>query len=261
MKIGAMAGAGLTLAGHRALGQVAPARWELRKFVAPLPGVGRDGIPVAIPIKRMYGQTGAQDDFYRILMGQFRHSFTGWAPPDEDERGWKETVRMDPGQITRVIMMFELPPDPVVKAPDALNAAHNGRTYYFVTADCRAAFEKEPARRRYGPPAAPGKGHPPRVRHGGSPRRGAEGRPHRFARRPHVLLLLQALPRPVLPRSPEVPRSLTRSHEGLRRAACGLRPRHAVTLQGRKPLAASRQQACRTFVPPLQYLGTAPSRT
>jgi len=44
----------------------------------------------------------------------FQAPATGWAPPDEDERGWKETVRMDPGQITRVIMKIELPPDPVV---------------------------------------------------------------------------------------------------------------------------------------------------
>jgi spore coat protein A len=41
-------------------------------------------------------------------------SFSAWAPPDPDERGWKETVRMDPGQVTRVIMKIELPPDPVV---------------------------------------------------------------------------------------------------------------------------------------------------
>ncbi len=38
----------------------------------------------------------------------------GWALPDSDERGWKETVRIDPGQITRVFMKIELPPDPVV---------------------------------------------------------------------------------------------------------------------------------------------------
>ena len=43
-------------------------------------------------------------------------SFLGdWAPPDPDERGFKETVRMDPGQVTRVIMKIALPPDPVVR--------------------------------------------------------------------------------------------------------------------------------------------------
>ena len=30
-------------------------------------------------------------------------------PPDPTELGWKETVRMNPGEITRVIMKFELP--------------------------------------------------------------------------------------------------------------------------------------------------------
>jgi spore coat protein A len=30
-------------------------------------------------------------------------------PPDPNEQGWKETVRMNPGEITRVIMRFDLP--------------------------------------------------------------------------------------------------------------------------------------------------------
>lgn len=36
-------------------------------------------------------------------------------PCDPDEMGWKETVRMNPGQVTRVLMKFDLPPDPVVE--------------------------------------------------------------------------------------------------------------------------------------------------
>ncbi len=37
-------------------------------------------------------------------------SFTGPArPPDPDEAGWKETVRMNPGEVTTVIMKFILP--------------------------------------------------------------------------------------------------------------------------------------------------------
>ncbi len=31
-------------------------------------------------------------------------------PPDPNERGWKETVRMNPGEVTRVIAKFDLPP-------------------------------------------------------------------------------------------------------------------------------------------------------
>jgi spore coat protein A len=32
-----------------------------------------------------------------------------WIPPDPNYRGWKETVRMNPGEVTRVIMKFDLP--------------------------------------------------------------------------------------------------------------------------------------------------------
>ncbi len=32
-----------------------------------------------------------------------------WMPPDPNYRGWKETVRMNPGEVTRVIMKFNLP--------------------------------------------------------------------------------------------------------------------------------------------------------
>jgi spore coat protein A, manganese oxidase len=32
--------------------------------------------------------------------------------PEENELGWKETVRMNPGQVTRVLMKFDLPAAP-----------------------------------------------------------------------------------------------------------------------------------------------------
>ena len=32
--------------------------------------------------------------------------------PDANERGWKETVRIDPGEVARVIMQFDVPPVP-----------------------------------------------------------------------------------------------------------------------------------------------------
>ncbi|MGZ6125939.1 MAG: multicopper oxidase domain-containing protein [Myxococcales bacterium] len=35
-------------------------------------------------------------------------------PPDANETGWKETVRMNPGEVTRVIMKFDLPKLPAV---------------------------------------------------------------------------------------------------------------------------------------------------
>jgi spore coat protein A len=31
-------------------------------------------------------------------------------PPDPNEAGWKETVRMDPGEVTTIIMRFDMPP-------------------------------------------------------------------------------------------------------------------------------------------------------
>jgi spore coat protein A, manganese oxidase len=37
---------------------------------------------------------------------------TNWTPPDPNYRGWKETVRMNPGEVTRVIMKFTLPTVP-----------------------------------------------------------------------------------------------------------------------------------------------------
>jgi spore coat protein A len=40
-------------------------------------------------------------------------------PPDFNELGWKETVRVNPGEVTRVLMKFDLPvvPFKVPKSP------------------------------------------------------------------------------------------------------------------------------------------------
>jgi len=37
---------------------------------------------------------------------------TPFRGPDNNERGYKETVRMNPGEVTRVIMKFDLPTVP-----------------------------------------------------------------------------------------------------------------------------------------------------
>jgi spore coat protein A len=52
---------------------------------------------------------------------------TAWAPPDPNYRGWKETVRMNPGEVTRVIMKFTLPkvPLPVSQQSAARNAGRS----------------------------------------------------------------------------------------------------------------------------------------
>ncbi len=44
-------------------------------------------------------------------------------PPDLNELGWKETVRMNPGEVTRVIMKFDLP-----KLPKAMGDPKSPRT-------------------------------------------------------------------------------------------------------------------------------------
>ena len=70
----AMVGTGLLVRGRRAFGQAVPDPInQLRKFVAPLPLPG-SGLSLATPNKTLYGQTGAQADFYRIVMGQYRQS-------------------------------------------------------------------------------------------------------------------------------------------------------------------------------------------
>jgi spore coat protein A len=38
--------------------------------------------------------------------------------PDPNEKGWKETIRMDPGEMTEVIMKFDLPTVPF-NVPDS----------------------------------------------------------------------------------------------------------------------------------------------
>jgi spore coat protein A len=77
-----LAGTGALLAGRRAWGQTAaldPVK-NLRKFVGTLPLPG-SGLSLATPDKSRYNQTGAQADFYRIVMGQFRQSLHPDLPP------------------------------------------------------------------------------------------------------------------------------------------------------------------------------------
>ncbi len=55
----------------------------------------------------------AQDADGNPVDGAFTPS-GAFVPPDANERGFRETVRMNPGEVTRVVMKFDLPPDPVV---------------------------------------------------------------------------------------------------------------------------------------------------
>ena len=50
-------------------------------------------------------------------------------PPDPNEIGWKETVRMNPGEITTVIMQFNLPQLPTAAMRNAESPRTGGHEY------------------------------------------------------------------------------------------------------------------------------------
>ena len=52
-----------------------------------------------------------------------------WMPPDPNYRGWKETVRMNPGEITRVIMKMALPEVPFNVPGSPRPGMQNGHEY------------------------------------------------------------------------------------------------------------------------------------
>jgi spore coat protein A, manganese oxidase len=68
-----------------------------------------------------------------------RRAFTGdpgnWSyagepmPPEPNEIGWKDTVRMNPGEITTVIMQFNLPELPTAAMRNAVSLRTGGKEY------------------------------------------------------------------------------------------------------------------------------------
>ncbi len=50
-------------------------------------------------------------------------------PPDPNEVGWKETVRMNPGEITTIIMQFNLPSLPTAPMRNAVSPRTGGKEY------------------------------------------------------------------------------------------------------------------------------------
>lgn len=57
-------------------------------------------------------------------------SYTGDPmPPDPNELGWKETVRMNPGEVTTVIMQFNLPNLPTAAMRNAVSPRTGGKEY------------------------------------------------------------------------------------------------------------------------------------
>jgi spore coat protein A len=49
--------------------------------------------------------------------------------PDANELGWKDTVRMNPGEITTVIMKFDLPKLPTAEMRNAVSPRTGGHEY------------------------------------------------------------------------------------------------------------------------------------
>jgi spore coat protein A len=50
-------------------------------------------------------------------------------PPEANEIGWKETVRMNPGEVTTVIMKFDLPKLPTAAMRNATSPRTGGHEY------------------------------------------------------------------------------------------------------------------------------------
>jgi spore coat protein A len=65
---------------------------------------------------------------FKGVPGKLR--FTGPPkPPDPNEVGWKETVRMNPGEATTVIMQFNLPVLPTAAMTNAVSPRTGGKEY------------------------------------------------------------------------------------------------------------------------------------
>jgi spore coat protein A len=82
--------------------------------------------------------------------GQFPNVvFTGPARvPDANERGWKETVRMNPGEVTRVVMRFDLPAVPFTLPTSTrpalgLGAPPTGKIYHEYVYHCHILEHEE----------------------------------------------------------------------------------------------------------------------
>ncbi len=67
-------------------------------------------------------QFGSFTDLSGVVAGKL-------TPPDANEMGWKETVRMNPGEVTRVIMKFDLPILPAVMGDPKSPRFPGGREY------------------------------------------------------------------------------------------------------------------------------------
>ena len=68
----------------------------------------------------------------RRLRGPIRAPRGPARGPDATELGWKETVRVNPGEVLTVIMKFDMPPIPNVRTPKSLSMSLGVEGYEYV---------------------------------------------------------------------------------------------------------------------------------
>jgi len=76
---------------------------------------------------QVLGRATFDDSIPNILTFQPSSYFT---PPDPNYRGWKETVRMNPGEVTRIIMKLDLPSVPFDIPPSVRPGLPDGTHEY-----------------------------------------------------------------------------------------------------------------------------------
>jgi len=135
----ALVGTGVLVGGRRAVAEGAASIKNLRKFVAPLPLPG-SGLNLAVPNKTLYGQSGAQADFYRIAMGQYRQQFHpdlpssrlwGYADATNQLPKWSylgASIVATKGTPVRVNFVNALPPVHPLPVDHTLPGAETGRS-------------------------------------------------------------------------------------------------------------------------------------
>jgi spore coat protein A len=78
---------------------------------------------------QVLGRATFDDSIPNILTFQPSSYFT---PPDPNYRGWKETVRMNPGEVTRIIMKFDMPSGLPFDVPPSVRPGLPDGTHEYV---------------------------------------------------------------------------------------------------------------------------------
>ncbi len=108
-----------------------------RNYIDPPTEVYHDGQTVVWDIYNTTGDTHPMHFHLTNVQVIGRAPFTNvgfpdapFAPPDPNYRGWKETVRMNPNEVTRVIMKFALPANLPFSVPGSPRAGMLGGHEY-----------------------------------------------------------------------------------------------------------------------------------